>query len=158
MLNKKGQIGETITWTVATIVIIVILIVGVVISSASGKSSKEVNVIDEKRDFLMTKSFVNFLTQDNNFDIIKEAVKEEKYENFETKFKPFLESLSTEKEDVEKERGWNIQLVVDNKEKFNIITSRSRDVNQNSFFDMNFLFDSNKVKLIFWEECFEKCY
>lgn len=37
MINKKGQIGETITWAIATIVLIVILIIFIYASVALSK-------------------------------------------------------------------------------------------------------------------------
>ncbi|MBU2053226.1 MAG: hypothetical protein ABIJ14_02060 [Nanoarchaeota archaeon] len=60
--SKKGQIGETMTWVVATIVIIVILGVSVFAATLSPiKSSKEFKS-NRKADLLATKSLINYLS------------------------------------------------------------------------------------------------
>jgi len=57
--NKKAQIGETLTWVVATIVIIVILGVSIFIVSIHLKDKKF--VIDKKSDLIATKSLTAYL-------------------------------------------------------------------------------------------------
>jgi len=152
--NKRGQVGETITWAVATVIIIVVLIVSVFISSAAGNNSKKLSIIDEKRDFIMAKSVVNFLNE--NSDILKKAVKEKNYNGFRNKLETFLEGLSSRKRSLD--RGWNIEFVnVDSGEKFRVVKSSSRYVNKNSFFDMDLKINFEEIKLYIWEECFEKC-
>lgn len=49
MLNKKAQLGETMTWVVATIVIIVTLVVFVYVSSLL-KNVRNINLPDLKMD------------------------------------------------------------------------------------------------------------
>ncbi len=60
MLRKKqGQVGETITWVVATIVIIVILSVSIFVASLTGKSKKF--EVQRSADLVVTKSLVSYL-------------------------------------------------------------------------------------------------
>ena len=80
---KKGQIAETMTWVVATIVIIVILSFSILIS-INIFGDKEFNV-ERKTDLLATKSLTGFLlTEDSNgvkvFELIKGG---EKINDFE---------------------------------------------------------------------------
>lgn len=83
MFNKKAQVGETMTWVVATIVIIVVLSFSILIS-INIFEDKEFEV-EKKTDLLVTKSLTGFLlTEDNNgikvFDLIKN---DEKINDFE---------------------------------------------------------------------------
>ena len=80
---KKGQIAETMTWVVATIVIIVILSFSILIS-VNIFDDKEFKV-ERKTDLLATKSLTGFLlAEDSNgkkvFDLIKS---DEKINDFE---------------------------------------------------------------------------
>ena len=81
--NHKAQVGETMTWVVATIVIIVILSFSILISVNLFKD-KEFNV-DRKTDLLATKSLTGFLlTEDKNGKKVFELIKsEEKINDFE---------------------------------------------------------------------------
>lgn len=47
--NKKAQIGETLTWVVATIIIVVVLLIFIYVSIALGKS-KAVDTIKIKTE------------------------------------------------------------------------------------------------------------
>ena len=77
--NKKGQIAETMTWTVATIIIIVTLIVSIFLSSKIAEandliySPKKILESDYKRtgDLVMEKSiFVYFLSEGENRNLV----------------------------------------------------------------------------------------
>ena len=146
MLNNKGQIGETMTWTVATIVVVVILIVFVIIASVSGGDAKEVKTIDEARDLITTKSFVNFLNSDGNF----ERIKEKKYEELEGKFKSFSTGLSTENKEM------HFDFKVKNKDKFSVGGDYAI-LNLNVFYSMDFMAGEDNIKLIINEFCKGKC-
>jgi hypothetical protein len=69
--NKKGQVGETMTWIIATIVIIVILVFSIFITSILGKSkSFDKNrkfEFDRETDLIATKSLTSYLLTKNNF-------------------------------------------------------------------------------------------
>jgi len=79
---KKGQIGDTMTWVVATLVIVVILGVSVFAATLSPiKSSREFK-LDRKADLLATKSLVNYLSSEEKGEIIYTKLrKEEKLKN-----------------------------------------------------------------------------
>ncbi len=67
--NKKGEIGETITWFVATVIIIVILLISIFIVSVGPFTHKEFKVCNE-RDLLVTKSLTSYLlTKDSGEEI-----------------------------------------------------------------------------------------
>ncbi len=65
MLDRRAQVGETMTWIVATIVIIVILVISIYIAGASGIAKKAILgrefEIKGHNDLLVTKSFVGYL-------------------------------------------------------------------------------------------------
>jgi len=153
MLNKnnKAQIGETITWLVATIIIIVILAISVFITSASRLKDKDnLKLIDKQKDFIATKSIVNFLIE--NFDLVKVSIESKSYyESLEEKFRPFLESLIV----FRGIGGWNFELYLDGKKEFpGIITSST--VGWYSYYDIYFNLRP-KIKLRFWEDCQGLC-
>ena len=150
MLNKKAQVGETITWIVATIIIIVILVISVIITLASpGKDKNNLKLIDKQKDFIATKSIVNFLIE--NFDLVKISIESKSYyESLKEKFLPFLESLIV----FRGIGGWNFQLYLDDKEEFYIITSST--VGWYNYYDIYFNLEP-RIKLRFWEDCQGLC-
>ena len=65
--NKRAQIGETMTWIIATIAIIVILIFSIFIVSFTKDESKEFKVYNQNSDLLAMKSLSGYLlTRDGN--------------------------------------------------------------------------------------------
>lgn len=80
---KKAQIGETLTWIVATILIIVILLIFVYIATALSPlkaiTMKNLRVgFEEKIDLLEIKtSLAHFLTKEKNKDAIDDWIKNE---------------------------------------------------------------------------------
>lgn len=83
MLNyKRAQIGETISWVVATIIIIGILIISIYISTLMAKV-KNIEIGDLKTDLekesivLSMKNSLSYnLSSDKNKEIINNALKE----------------------------------------------------------------------------------
>jgi len=73
MINQKAQIGETVTWVVATIVIIVILSFSVFVAIPIGKSMKFDS--NRKSDLLATKSLTSYLLTKEGTDIIYNNLK-----------------------------------------------------------------------------------
>lgn len=62
LMNKKGQIGETMTWVIATIIIIVILIVSIVITSFLGTIGVHKNYKSYRyTDLIAMKSLAGYL-------------------------------------------------------------------------------------------------
>jgi len=76
MINQKAQIGETITWLVATIVIIIILSFSVFVAIPVGKSMKFES--KRKSDLLATKSLTSYLLTKEGTDIIYNNLKKGK--------------------------------------------------------------------------------
>jgi len=76
--NKKGQVGETITWIVATVVIIITLIVSIFIASFYFGNNRGISY-EKQVDVLTSKSFFSYLaTNNSDGKIIYEQIKEEK--------------------------------------------------------------------------------
>lgn len=85
MLNNKnkGQIGETMTWVVATIVIIVILIISIYAASLLANTKKTLSYQKEKResDLLMEKSlFAYFSINDTKKNLIYDKLKQQEFD------------------------------------------------------------------------------
>jgi hypothetical protein len=77
MSSKKAQVGETMTWVVATIIIIVILIASIFISTFYLGGEKSVEFF-KKTDTLASKSFFSYLlTKDNEENLVYNQVKTE---------------------------------------------------------------------------------
>jgi len=64
MLNKKAQVGETITWIVATLIIIVILYFSIFIANFYVGSSKKVGV--SSVDYVAWKSMTSYVLFDKD--------------------------------------------------------------------------------------------
>ncbi len=89
--NKKAQIGETITWLVATVIIIVILVFSIFVTGFIGKD-KEFETLP-KKDLLATKSLSGYLlTSDDSGKKVFEQLKNE--ENLDTFFNNFTGPLA----------------------------------------------------------------
>ncbi len=71
--NKRAQIGETMTWIVATIIIIVILIFSIFIVSLSKKNRSF--ELKGYNDLLVTKSFMGYLLSDDGKGVVFEQIK-----------------------------------------------------------------------------------
>ncbi len=85
MLNNKnrGQIGETMTWVVATIIIVVILIISVYAASLLANTRKALSYQKEKieSDLLMEKSlFAYFSANDTKKDFIYGELKQQEFD------------------------------------------------------------------------------
>ena len=85
MLNNKnkGQIGETMPWVVATIIIVVILIISVYAASLLANTRKTLSYQKEKieSDLLMEKSlFAYFSANDTKKDLIYSELKKQEFD------------------------------------------------------------------------------
>ena len=75
---KKGQIGETITWFVATIIIIIVLMVLIVVVTSFYGDFKGIKKTTTSVDVLASKSFFSWvLTEDSGGKMIYEQLQEE---------------------------------------------------------------------------------
>jgi len=75
--NQKAQVGETMTWVVATIIIIIILIVSIFVSAAYFGGGKNVNFF-KRTDVLASKSLFSYLlTEDSGGNIVYNQLRNE---------------------------------------------------------------------------------
>ena len=147
MFYKKAQVGETMTWVVATIIIIVILLFSIFIASIKPGKDKDVSKLpDKQKDFIATKSIINFLT--NNLHLLENSVKTKDYDPLDREFKPFLEELIIHRD----LKGWNLQVNVNNK-KIHTLTTFGIVGNYNCYdIILPFNLDSENVELRFWAD------
>ena len=72
MLNKKAEVGETVTWVAATVIVIVILLVSIWFSSFSFFKTKKVDYT-KTEDVLASKSLFSYiLTKENDGTVYSE--------------------------------------------------------------------------------------
>ena len=77
MHNKKGQVGETVTWIVATAIIVLILAVSLFASEFAFGKSKKLDFY-KTTDTLASKSFFSYLlTKNPEGKIVYEQIKEQ---------------------------------------------------------------------------------
>lgn len=76
--NKRGQIGTTLTWMVATVIIIVFLIISVFIVSFYGIGNGKTVSENRESDSLARKSFFAYLLTTEDDNIIYKRLKEGK--------------------------------------------------------------------------------
>jgi len=94
--HKKAQLGETMTWVVATITVIFILILSLFLSVKMGEAKEITKVFSEdyesSSDLIMEKTiFVYFLLDESKKDIVYGFLQEQEdaeafYVDFENKF------------------------------------------------------------------------
>jgi len=143
LINKKAQIGETITWIIATIIIIGILTISIFISSALGEGKSKIKIEGKQKDLLISKSLVAFTEYNREF--IKQTISDNQENELRAKFEPFLKDLQI-KGDI---RGWNMQPYLNNQKKFESIITRSIIGNYCGY-ESNFALEN--INLNFWAE------
>jgi|TARA_B100001971_G_scaffold201305_1_gene213880 hypothetical protein len=73
MFYKKAQVGETMTWVVATIIIIVILLFSIFIASINQGKNKDISRLpDKQKDLLAKKSLVAYLSTGDIYSQLKD--------------------------------------------------------------------------------------
>jgi uncharacterized membrane protein YgcG len=77
--NKKAQIGETLTWVVATLIIVLILALFIISSVALGKvkniaSSRKVDTGNSEMDLIKTKTEIAYTLNNQNKNKIEEWI------------------------------------------------------------------------------------
>lgn len=74
--NKSGQVGETVTWLVATVIIVVILSASIFVSTIGPWGKKDVP-LSEDVDYLTSKSFFSYvLTEETEGTSVYNSFKE----------------------------------------------------------------------------------
>jgi hypothetical protein len=99
-MSDKGQVAETMTWIIATVVIIVILFATLSITGLNETAKKELK-LDKKIDFnteedlIITKSFLSYLlTNEENGRVFDELKDKEGYPLKKEYFNDFEEKLA----------------------------------------------------------------
>ncbi|MDP3992056.1 MAG: hypothetical protein Q8P79_00940, partial [Nanoarchaeota archaeon] len=88
--NKNGQIGETMTWVVATLIIIVILAISIFATQFIINPDKKITFSEDKeKNLLAIKSITSFLKNEKNVELLRNK----DYVNFEKEVKVLLETL-----------------------------------------------------------------
>lgn len=77
--NKKGQIGETLTWVFATLIIVLVLALFIIASTVLGKtknlaSNRNVDIGDSKIDLIKTKTEIAYTLNNQNKNEIEEWI------------------------------------------------------------------------------------
>tara|TARA_Y100000034_G_scaffold101437_1_gene125755 strand:- start:868 stop:1338 length:471 start_codon:yes stop_codon:yes gene_type:complete len=76
MLYKKAQVGETMTWVVATVIIIVILLFSIFIASIKPGKDKDISKLPDKQsDLLAKKSLVAYLSTGDVYNKLRNSEK-----------------------------------------------------------------------------------
>jgi hypothetical protein len=147
---NKGQMSQTMTWVVATIIIVIILVASYFIANGDLISTNP-TLPDKEKDFIATKSIDNFMS--TNFEGIQTAILNKDYFFIEENLRPFLEKLEISRGG----GGWNF-----NHEDFYLITFSSPTTNViglYNLFNIDFYVGSGerKTKFTFWEQCIGGC-
>ena len=163
MLNKRGQMADTMTWVVATLVIVVIL--GILVFVTMGISGdKPIFLEDKKKDFIATKSITSFLSDDENVGLLKEDNKEKNYAEFGEKMKNLLGVLSIYKlpypipgDEAHSDKGmWGVELNENDENKIRIYCNGISSRNLDEPFLLTTNSNLEKLKLNFGvDECFK---
>lgn len=84
--NCKGQIGETLTWVIATLIIALILVLFIIASASLGKaknlaSNRNVDLGNSKIDLIKTKTEIAYTLNNQNKNKIEEWIELEDKKN-----------------------------------------------------------------------------
>ncbi len=143
---KKAQIGDTMTWVAATLIIVVVLAISIFASKFVLPEIKPIFLDDKQKDFLATKSITSLLRDDGNVKLLGSGDNGK----IESKMGNFLQKISNG--GATNPGGWNLEIEKDDS-KVNIDAYRVAgfyskfDINQNS----------DEIKLHFWKECQDGC-
>lgn len=149
-LSKRGQIGETMTWIVATIIIVVVLGISILLST-SISNSKENYQFDKEKDFLATKSITNFLSEEKNLQILENSqneIQSKKIENFLLTLP--VKSITFP---INSEGAWSLE--IDKGDSSKTIKPNLALGILPDFFE--FKTNKDNLKLTFWAECPATC-
>lgn len=156
--NKRAQVGETITWVVATLIIVVVL--GISVFATLSVSTNRTLVLDDKeKDFIATKSITSFLRFSGNAGLMEKLEEDQS----KKRIRDFLSILKVKGSGSNPE-GWTLQFKDEagNTKKISHISFLTKSVGEfgfqgaSNFFEMKF--NLNKKELNFFAECNEdKC-
>ena len=147
-MNCKAQVGTTITWVVATLIIVVVL--GISVLATFSVSNKKLIYLDDKeKDFLATKSITSFLRNQENVELLEN----ENPEVFEEKLKSFLKILPSST--IGGLGGWNFERDYSGETERVSTYLLILNFGQSDYFEIKMF--TKLIKLRFWNECQGKC-
>ena len=163
--NKRAQIGETMTWVIATLVIVVILSISILFTIPLG-SDKQIRIEDKEKDFLATKSVTSFLSKKENIDLLDSKDNRLFYDKLKVLLegmgvnpvKSFLEGKKITYISGKEGGGWNFE-IDDGDKKIQVITSAVyTKLGDTPFSSRSEPFFEIKLKYVeknlrFWAEC-----
>ena len=83
MLGKKSQVGETVTWLVATVAIVVILTISIFAASSLSKLNHRINIYDNKNLLLKNSLHSYLITKDADGNTTFQRIEESgKFDDF----------------------------------------------------------------------------
>lgn len=138
--NSRGQIGETMTWMVGTIVIIVILTIAIFIVQFS--LSKREFVPYTTNDLIVTKSAVSFLKHNSNFENLRNSIISDDYNLIKPNLQGFLEGISTDK-------TWDFRIFVNDHLRGNSVISNAPLLTNRSSAYFQFNLGNDEIGLSF---------
>jgi len=151
--NKKGQIGETMTWIVATLIIVVILSISIFATSilALGSTKKLIYLEDKEKDFLATKSITSFLRNQKNVDLLENG----NYGDFKIKNKKLTEVMQRSS----LQSAWDFELSEKEEVKIEIIHASPAPVSSLviNAFEINIFLKQTQIELKYWKKCKDIC-
>lgn len=146
-MKNKGQISQTINWVVATIIIIAIILISIFLAN-SGLFDRQKELKDQQKDFIATKSIVDFLSYDDNLELLSQNVGEGNYTSFEERLKPVLEQLTFDSKGI-----WSLDLDIDDGSLHrSIVIAGYAKTNQRHDINIVFYIDNQKLKFHFVKE------
>lgn len=148
--SNRGQIGETVTWIFATLIIIVILTISILSTKFIINADKKITFAEDKeKDLIATKSINAFLKNEENADLLKNK----DYDSFELEVQKLLDILP--QPSLGSAGGWNFQLYENEEKKIEIYNYRiaaiGAVIGQYNHFEENILLEQTKLR--FWLEC-----
>ena len=144
--NKKAQIGETLTWVIATIAVIIILGISIFVVSFNLRDKRF--FVDRKADIISTKSISSFFLIEENLNLIKNIKKDSDCRDLESRIELFLPKLSS----LRPNGGWNFQLFINDELKCEKKTCEIIGWYNNYDVELLIFEEENKIKLRFWDE------
>jgi len=146
-MKNKAQISQTINWVVATIIIIVIILVSIFLAN-SGLFDRQKELKDQQKDFIATKSIVDFFSYDNNLELLSQNVREGNYTSFEERLKPVLEQISYDSDGI-----WSLGLDINDGSLYkSIVVAGYAKTNQRHDITLVFYLEEQKLNFHFIKE------
>ena len=148
MLDKnRGQVGESVTWIVATLIIVIILTISILLTKFVVNPEKITTYsTDRQENMVAMSSITSFLESKDT----QQLLAQKDYPNLKIKVSKFLQTLPHPP--AYTNWGWNFQLT-DGNQSINI---QNLEVPGNyDYFDNTFIF--NSIKLRFWLICEGNC-